>query len=114
MRNWDMESDWTTPTIACGACGQTKEEAHLTLHSMCQLVLGERLSSEKDLSGEKRFARVELGLKIQGDSNPDLNAKQRALLQRLIAARYSNDLLVYQAHNMLEGEDKKIRKADTQ
>ena len=112
MKDWDMKSDWTTPTITCGACRQTKESAHLTLRAMCHWVLTERLSTEKDLSEEERFERVRLGLEIQKSDRPDLSAKQRALLQGLIAARYSNDLLVYQAHSMLEGDAAKAIEAN--
>ena len=82
-----------------------KDKQPFTLKFACYEALGAFFQDEQNLSGEEKFKRGDLYLKIKSSPDPvDLTAEEVALLKKLIAKLY-DPILVSQIWRRLEGKE---------
>ena len=91
----------------CPACGQpiVTAQEELTLRTVCIEALTFGYDDEKGLSAEKKIGRATLAQRIFDEDEPEILAKEIALLQKLVNKRYRHPLIVRQAHTWLEGKE---------
>lgn len=77
----------------------------LTLRIAARNALRFSFPDERDVSGDEKYKREELGQGLIGANDVKLKVEDIALIKKLIAKLYG-PIVVYQAWNMLEGKDK--------
>lgn len=101
IKNWDG-SPFKIATQACPVCRRPQESEALTLRKVCLEALGATLPEDRDVSAEIKFARFDVGMRIQREDTVELTVIEIANLQERINKFYFSSLVVPQAHRMLE------------
>lgn len=78
----------------------------LTLRMASRNALRANFPDERDISGDEKYRREELGQGLVGAGDIKLKAEDIALLKKLIAKLY-NPVVVYQAWNILDPKEAK-------
>lgn len=86
-------SELELTTQACAVCGRAQESRVATLQSLCSdaLVQGYRdgRGQPEELTGEEAVRRYELARRIVNEGTVELSLKDAALIQQLVAKRYT-------------------------
>lgn len=77
----------------------------LTLRMASRNALRASFPDERDISGDEKYKREELGQGLVGANDIKLKAEDIALIKKLIAKLYT-PMVVYQAWNTLDPKDK--------
>lgn len=88
----------------CPQCGQPLgERKSLTLRLACTRALSSIYRDEQGVSGEKKFERGVLAMKIYNEDTVDLEAEETVVVKELVAKLYG-PIVILQVHNLLEGK----------
>lgn len=97
-------SEMVTGGSLCIQCGQPLgERKPFTLRFACTRALSAVYRDEQGVSGDKKFERGVLALKIHNDDTVDLKAEEIAMVKKLVAKMYG-PIVILQVHNLLEGK----------
>lgn len=88
----------------CPQCGQPLgERKPFTLRLACTRALSAVYRDEQNVSGDEKFERGVLAMKIYNEDTVELKAEEIAMVKKLVAKMYG-PIVILQVHNLLEGK----------